>query len=130
MGATVAVLLMIPAVIAFAIDRRIQKKQDASVSSKSVPYVIKRNKAVETAAFVYCALVAFCITAVIATSVLVSFIKFFPYDMTLTLKHYMFKYVAGDFSSYINSLKMSFLTAAMGTAAAFATAYTAEKVRT
>lgn len=129
MGATVAVLLMVPALIAFCIDRLIQKKQDASFSSKSVPYMVKPNKTAETAAFIYCLVIAICIAAVIGTSVFVSFISFFPYDLTFTLKHYMFKYVAGDFSSYVNSLKMSFLTALFGTVSAFAVAYTAEKTR-
>ena len=129
MGATVAVLLLIPALIAFFIDRLIQRRQGATFSSKSVPYVIRRSLFPETIAAVYCWGIALCIFFVIGTSVFVSFMKFFPYDMTLTLKHYMFKYVAGDFSSYLNSLKVALGTAAAGTAVAFAAAYTAEKTK-
>ncbi len=129
MGATVAVLLLVPAFIAFFVDRAIQKKQDATFSSKSVPYTPDKNLFAEITAFTYCLLVALLILGVIGTSVVVSFLKFFPYDMTFSLKHYMFKYVAGDISSYFNSLKMSFGTAVLGTAASFAAAYAAEKIR-
>lgn len=129
MGATVAVLLLIPALIAFLIDRLIQKRQDATFSSKSVPYVIKRSFMSESLAALYCWGIALSILFVIGTSVFVSFMNFFPYDMSLTIKHYMFKYVAGDFSSYLNSIKVSLATAAVGTAVAFAAAYTAEKTK-
>lgn len=129
MGATVAVLLLIPALIAFFIDRLIQKRQGATFSSKSVPYVIKRSLFSEVLAAAYCWGIALLILFVIGTSVFVSFMKFFPYDMSLTMKHYMFKYVAGDFPSYLNSLKVAFGTAAFGTAVAFAAAYTAEKTK-
>lgn len=130
MGATVAVLLLVPAFIAFFVDRAIQKKQDATFSSKSVPYTPDKNRFAEVTAFIYCFLVSFCILAVIGTSVFVSFIKFFPYEMTLSLKHYMFEYVAGDITSYFNSLKVSLGTAVLGTVAAFSAAYAAEKSKT
>ncbi|MEO5615376.1 MAG: hypothetical protein ABIR04_10720 [Cypionkella sp.] len=41
MGAVVSVILLIPAVLAFVIDRQVQKKQVSQLSAHSVPYAPK-----------------------------------------------------------------------------------------
>ena len=44
MGAVVSIILLIPAVIAFSVDRIVQKKQVALLSARAVPYEPKPNR--------------------------------------------------------------------------------------
>ena len=53
-----------------------------------------------------------------------------PYNLSLTLEHYRFDdAAAGGLAPFWNSIRMSALTAAAGTAAAFLAAYLIERVR-
>jgi len=58
-----------------------------------------------------------------------SLVSRWPYDLTLTLKHYRFD-TAGGYMALLNSLETATLTALVGTAIAFAGAYLVEKGRT
>ncbi|MCE3543815.1 ABC transporter permease, partial [Escherichia coli] len=44
MGAVVSVILLVPALAAFVVDRLVQKKQVALLSARSVPYEPKPNR--------------------------------------------------------------------------------------
>ena len=54
MGAVVSVILLIPAVFAFAIDRIVTRKAVAQLSARAVPYAPKPNWLVDNAMLVYC----------------------------------------------------------------------------
>ena len=58
MGAVVSVVLLIPAMLAFAIDRIIQRKQVALLSARSVVYQPKPNPSFDWLCFGYCSLIA------------------------------------------------------------------------
>ena len=59
-----------------------------------------------------------------------SFIKFWPYNLELTLRNYEFhRFAGGGWESYINSLKLSLLTATVGSTMVFGGAYLSEKSR-
>ena len=53
MGAVVSVVLLIPALFAFTIDRYVQKKQVALLSARSVPYEPKPHKQFDLICLVY-----------------------------------------------------------------------------
>ena len=59
MGAVVSVVLVIPAIFAFAIDRLVQSKQVALLSARSVPYQPSPNAKTDRIFLIYCLLVAF-----------------------------------------------------------------------
>ena len=44
MGATVSILLLIPAIISFIVTKKIEKNQNSYITSKSIPYKVKTNK--------------------------------------------------------------------------------------
>jgi len=57
-------------------------------------------------------------------------VKFWPYNMSLTLDNYDFAQVDGaGWSSYWNAIEMSILTAAFGTVVVFIGAYVMEKLK-
>ena len=129
MGATVSVVLLIPAGIAFVVDRLVQRRQYALLTARSTPLVPASHRARDVALFVYCALVAGAITGLYAVILVSSLVRRWPYNFALTTKHYGFDTVGG-YTPLLNSLEVSVLTAIAGTVLAFAGAYLVEKCRT
>jgi iron(III) transport system permease protein len=129
-GAVVSVLLLLGAVIAFLGVRVVQRKQMATLSARAVPYEPRPDRLFDSAMLVYCGLVALAIVGVIAVAGVSSFIRFWPYNLTLTLKHYNFDLAAGGgWEAYFNSLQLATWTAIVGTAIVFVGAYVVEKSR-
>src|SRR5207244_11350814 len=88
MGATVSVVLLIPAALAVVIDRLVQRKQYALLTASSVPLRPRRNRVRDTALFTYCALVAGGIAAIYLVILATSTATRWPYHFSLTTKHY------------------------------------------
>ncbi|MED1798016.1 putative 2-aminoethylphosphonate ABC transporter permease subunit [Brevibacillus porteri] len=128
MGATVGLLLIIPALVAFVVDRIVERKQHAAVTAKSKPYRIKENRLRDLFYSILCVSVSGFLLLLMATVVLASFIKVWPYNLTFGLDHYDFSNVAGEgIEPLWNSILVALLTAVIGTAVTFITAYTIEK---
>ena len=128
MGATISVFLLVPTILAFVIDRIVQRRQTALVSSKSVPLQPKPNPQLDWPILIVCALIAGFSVVVFLTIILASFVKVWPYDFSLTLKNYDFNAVGGGgYGAYWNSILMSLYTAIFGTIAVFVGAYLVEK---
>lgn len=129
MGATVGVILIIPAVIAFIADRIVQRKESAVISAKSVSYKIKPNKLRDRLYFIFCLLITGAIFLLMTAVLAPTFVKYWPYNFTLTSEHYLFKNVIGGFQPYIISLFIASVTAGIGTLIVFFGAYLIEKSR-
>ncbi len=128
MGATISVFLLVPTILAFVIDRIVQRRQTALVSSKSVPLQPKPNPQLDWSIVIVCALIAGFSVVVFLTIILASFVKVWPYDFSLTFKNYDFNAVGGGgYGAYWNSILMSLYTAIFGTIAVFIGAYLVEK---
>ncbi|SLN44243.1 putative 2-aminoethylphosphonate ABC transporter permease subunit [Ruegeria meonggei] len=128
MGAVVSVVLVIPAILAFVIDRMVQSKQVALLSARSVPYQPTPNRKADRIFLAYCCLIGLFIIGLLAVCQFAALIKFWPYDLSLSLKNYDFnKMDGGGWSSYINSIKLALLTALIGTSVVFFGAYLVEK---
>ncbi len=130
MGAVVSVVLLIPALVAFTVDRIVQKKQVALLSARAVPYLPKPSPRFDRAMFAYCCLIAFFILGVLAVCQYAALIKFWPYNLSLSLGNYNFDVMdGGGWDSYGNSIRMAFYTAVVGTFVVFTGAYMVEKGR-
>jgi iron(III) transport system permease protein len=130
MGAVVSVVLLLPAVVAFIVDRIVQRKQVALLSARAVPLVPKPHKRIDTMMAVYCGLVGFVILGVLGMALWASLIKFWPYNLELTLANYDFDVMdGGGWEAYGNSIRMALYTAFFGTIIIFSGAYLAEKGR-
>lgn len=129
-GAVVSLLLLLPALVAFAIDIVIRRKIRAQLSSRAVPYVPKKNFLFDASMFLYCALVSIFLLGVLGMAMLTSVIKLWPYDLTFSLRHYYFGLVEGGIlESYFNSVKMALWVVVWGITLVFGTAYLTEKTR-
>jgi iron(III) transport system permease protein len=129
MGATVSVVLLVPAVLAFVVDRMVQRRQYALVSASARPLEPGRGRLAQALLLVYCGLVAACVVGIYLVIFASSVVSRWPYNFTLTLKHYRFD-TAGGYTALLNSLWVAALTAVAGTLITFAGAYLVEKCRT
>jgi iron(III) transport system permease protein len=130
MGAVVGMILLVPAVLAFAIDRLAQRRQVALLSARAVPYEPKPHARRDVALLVFCTVIGGCILATYGVSMWASFIRYWPYNLSLTLGNYVMENAEpGGWEPYVNSLKMAGLAAILGTAIVFAGAYLIEKLK-
>lgn len=128
MGAVVSMVLLLPALFAFAADRIVQRRQIALLSARAVPYQPKKNSAVDLTMLVFCCLIGVIMVSILGTACFASFAKFWPYDLSLSLKHYNFDLMdGGSWGAYWNSIELAAWTAVIGTAMVFTGAYLVEK---
>ena len=128
MGAVISVILLLPAVAALIVDRFARRGQVALLSARAVAFEPRPSPMRDRLLFAMCAAIAFCIVTLIAVAAYGALIKFWPYDLSFTLRHFQFDlYAGGGWQAYANSLTLSFLTAVFGTAIVFVGAYLVEK---
>jgi iron(III) transport system permease protein len=129
-GAVVALFLLAPALLTFVVDRLVQRKQTSMLTARAVPYAPKPSRGFDLAMTGYCSLVLLLMLAVLGMAVFASLVKFWPYDLSLSMRHYvlgLFDSEAGP--AFRNSLKLAFFTSVFGTAVVFCGAYLVEKTR-
>ena len=130
MGAVVSVVLLIPAAIAFFVDRLVQKKQVALLSARAVALIPKPHKRFDMIMLGYACLISVFILGMLAVCQYAALVKFYPYNLSLGLKNYQFDLMdGGGWDSYFNSIRMATYTAFFGTIVVFVGAYMVEKGR-
>ncbi|MCZ4282960.1 putative 2-aminoethylphosphonate ABC transporter permease subunit [Kiloniella laminariae] len=130
MGAVVSVVLLIPAIFAFYVDRQVQKKQVAQLSARAVPYEPKPDIRFDALMMSYSSIIVLIIVTILATCQFAALVKFWPYNLDIGLQHYNFDLMdGGGWDAYYNSIKMALWTAAVGTIVVFTGAYMVEKGR-
>jgi iron(III) transport system permease protein len=128
MGAVVSVILLVPALAAFGVDRLVQRRQVALLSARAVLYEPKPNPVFDNLCLAYCALIAVFILGIIGMCQFAALVNFWPYDLSLGLRNYAFDLMdGGGWSAYYNSIQLALLTAFFGTIIVFAGAYMVEK---
>jgi len=130
MGAVVSVILLVPAIFAFLVDRVVRRRQVALLSARAVPYAPKPQRLFDLSMLAYCMLVGFAVLSIVAISQFAAVVKFFPYNLTLTWAHYDFDQKGGGgWASYYNSIRLALFTSVIGTVVVFVGAYLVEKAR-
>lgn len=128
MGATVGMILIVPAILAFVVDRILERKMNSSITARSVPYKVGRNGLRDGLLFVFCLIVSSAILILMATVCAAAFIKTWPYNLSFTLDHFDFSKVAGEgMKPFWTSLTVAGWTALIGTVITFLGAYLIEK---
>jgi iron(III) transport system permease protein len=129
-GAVVGLLLLTPAVLTFVVDWLVQRKQTAMLSARAVPYRPKPAAGFDAAMTAYCVLISALMLAMLGMAVFASFARFWPYDLSLSLRHYTLGLVDAEVGdAFVNSLELAAGTALFGTALVFVGAYMLEKTR-
>ena len=129
-GSVVALLLLLPAVLTFAVDHYVSKKQTAMLTARAVPYRPAPSRGFDTLMTVFCTLISILMLAMLGMAIFASFASFWPYNLTPSLRHYTLGIVDGDVGEgFVNSLKLAAGTAFFGTALVFVSAYLLEKTK-
>jgi iron(III) transport system permease protein len=130
MGAVVSVVLLVPAILAFIVDQIVQKKQVALLSARAVPYTPKPSTRRDLGMLAFCSIVAFIIISMLGMAQYAALVKFWPYNLTLSLSNYDFDLMdGGGWEAFWNSINMALYTAVIGTVVIFYGAYLMEKGR-
>jgi iron(III) transport system permease protein len=130
MGAVVGMVLLAPAALAFVVDRIVQRKQVALLTARAVPLVPKPRFARDLVFAAFCTIVSFGILAILGMAAWGSLIKYWPYNLSLTLANYHFtNFDASGWDSYFNSVEMAVGAAIFGTTLMFVGAWLNEKTR-
>ena len=129
-GAVVGLILLVPALVAFFVDHAVRVRQKSLMSARSVAYVPRPARGRDRALLAFVLLLSAAMLLVIGMAVVGSFVKVWPYNLSLTLDHYTYGFEeAGVENAYRNSLVMAVWCAALGAALTFAGAYWLEKTR-
>ena len=130
MGAVISLVLLLPAVLAFFIDQYSRKRQIALLSSRSIVFAPKKNFALDVSMLVYCSIITIIILMMIGMAQFGALVKFWPYNLSLTLNNYNFEVAGLGWESFYNSVRMALYTAIFGTIIIFVGSYVVEKLRT
>ncbi|NUT99975.1 putative 2-aminoethylphosphonate ABC transporter permease subunit [Herbaspirillum robiniae] len=129
-GALIGLLLLVPAVLTFAVDAWLQRRQRAQMSSRSEAYVPRPDWKRDGFNLLAVALISAAILIMIAVAMGASLVKLWPYNLALTLQHYDFDNMdGGGWLAYWNSLKLACGTSVAGTIVIFTGAWLMEKTR-
>jgi iron(III) transport system permease protein len=130
MGAVVGMVLLAPAALAFLVDRLVQRKQVALLTARAVPLVPRPQFGRDALLTGFCLLVSAGILGILGMAIWGSLIKYWPYNLSLTLDNYAFaNFDSNGWDSYYNSLQMAAGAAVFGTALMFVGAWLNEKTR-
>ncbi len=127
LGAVIGIVLLIPAAIAFFVQRVAARKQFATLTDQSVPLEPKRAPLFDGVMFIFCALVAIAVLSVIAIVVFASFVKLWPYDMSMTLRNYDIE-LKGGFAPLWTSIKVSLIAALLGVVLVITMTYAVQRL--
>lgn len=128
MGAVVGIILLIPSVIAFFMDQKVQKKQSLVLNAKSKEYIAKKNRVRDIFYYIYLSMICLMIVVVFITIFVSAFSKLWPYDLSFTLKNFTFYDYNGGLKIFFkNSLVLATLSGVVGTIVTFMSAYLIEK---
>lgn len=128
LGAVIGIVLLVPAVLAKLIEKRISARQHALVTAQSKPLEVKPSRGRDIAFSVYAYVIVALILSVLAIVVLASFVRLWPYNMSFTLRHYQFDVQNGTAPLW-NSVGVSLATAILGVAITGLTAIVVHKFK-
>jgi iron(III) transport system permease protein len=127
LGAVASLVMLLPAVGAFLLERWAQKKQAGTLSGRSVAYVPKPRAGRDLPLLGLCLVVALLLIGVIGTAAWTSLIAFWPYNLSLTLRHYDFaQFDATGWEALFTSIRMALAAAVLGTAVVFTSTWLLE----
>jgi iron(III) transport system permease protein len=113
LGATISIILLVPSLIAFMVNYYISRKTFAMISGAARPVIPPSRPLRKISYTTYCSLVTFAIALVFATVIIGSFVNIWPYDWSLTFKHYSFPSISG-YSALWTSVWVSLIVGISG----------------
>lgn len=116
MGATIGMLLLLPAILSLYIEHVASRQHGGS--EHALPSEAPPGRGRDAALSAACIGLLLPVAAVLATVFYASFVKLWPYNLSLTLAHYHTN-LPGGYTPILTSLKISIAVAAFGTTILF-----------
>ncbi|TCK28342.1 iron(III) transport system permease protein [Ancylobacter aquaticus] len=130
MGAVIGVILLLPAVLTFVVERLTYKHQTSQLTSRAVMLQPTPSRLFDRLMLAVAVLISIPILGIIGTAIFASFVTLWPYNLSFSFDNFNFgAFDPGGWLSYWNSVEMAAWTALFGTVMAFCGAYLTEKHR-
>ena len=120
-GSIYGIILLLPAVAAFIIDLLKKEQSRSNFVNKTIKP--RKNVVRDIVAYLLCTMMCLVVIFPIAAFVLLTVVKRYPLDMTLTLDHIEKTFNMDGGTFLVNSLIVSLAVALIGTAVAYLCAY-------
>ncbi|MCS6931547.1 MAG: putative 2-aminoethylphosphonate ABC transporter permease subunit [Acetobacteraceae bacterium] len=128
MGAVVGLVLLVPAVVGFFLERWAGRQRAATLSGRAVAYVPAPRPARDLPLFLLALAVALVLVGIVGVAAWSSLVAFWPWNLSLTLANYDFaRFDANGWGSVVTSVQMALLAALLGTPVVFTLAYLLER---
>ncbi|WP_259074686.1 putative 2-aminoethylphosphonate ABC transporter permease subunit [Pseudomonas sp. BIGb0278] len=129
-GALIGMVLLLPALFSFAVDAWLRRRQGQAMSGRAQVFEPKPSRRRDAVFLAVVVLVCSVLLAVVGMAVYSSLVTFWPYNLSLSVKHYLFEDTAGGgWLAYRNSVSMALYTALIGSLVIFVGAYLMEKTQ-
>lgn len=128
-GALIGLFLLLPALLSFAVDLWLRRRQRDAMSGRAQVYHPQPSRGRDGAFLLLVLLVCTCLLGVFGMAVYSSLVKFWPYDLSLSLHNYAFSELPGGWLAYRNSLLLATCCALFGGVLIFLGSYLLEKTR-
>lgn len=126
-GALIGMVLLLPALLSFGVDAWLRRRQGDAMSGRAQVHQPKPSRLRDACFLALVLLVCAVLLGVLGMAVYSSLVKFWPYNLSLSLRHYAFEEGAGGWLAYRNSLTLATCTALFGGALIFTGAWLMEK---
>lgn len=127
-GSVIGLVLLIPAVIAFLID--LFNKDNGNTAFVLKPFDSKRGRLRDVLSTVFCAMVGVFVLLPIISFVILTFVRKYPVDLSVTFDHIIRAMGMGAGQYLWNSLLISLLVAVLGVTISGVVAYLTTRVKT
>lgn len=129
-GALIGMVLLVPALLGFGVDAWLRRRQGEAMSGRAQAFVPAPGRGRDACFLALVLVVCAALLGVVGMAVYSSLVTFWPYNLSLSLKHYLFEDTAGGgWLSYRNSVTMALCCALIGSAVIFTGAYLMEKTQ-
>ncbi|WP_137823589.1 putative 2-aminoethylphosphonate ABC transporter permease subunit [Pseudomonas sp. D(2018)] len=129
-GALIGMVLLLPALLSFGVDAWLRRRQGEAMSGRAQVFHPAPSRGRDACFLALVLVVCAILLLVLGMAVYSSLVKFWPYNLSLSLRHYAFEETAGGgWLAYRNSLTLATCTAIFGSALIFTGAYLMEKTR-
>lgn len=116
MGATIGMVLLLPAILSLYLEHVASRR--AAGSEHALPFEATRQVVRDTSLSMMCAVLLMPVVAIFATVIYASFVRLWPYHLSLSLAHYHTDLPDG-YAPILTSLKVSLSVAVLGSVLVF-----------
>jgi len=125
LGATIAIILLVPSLMAFMLNYYISRKTFSMISGAAKPFIPPSRPLKKIIFSTYTITICLSILVIFATVIIGSFVKTWPYDWSLTLEHYTFPSIGG-YSAIWTSVWISIMVGIIGSFSTLVASYVME----